>query len=193
MVGNPTAEHVRLQILDHLGRGQTDPLIVGDTDRFAEHLAMTTIADGRIAIGWDFNNLRQIEYIDARPEGIGQYFTNGNDPALGTVYDDWMAGMDGNDRLNTGDGNHSLTGGTGKDLLVGGTGADIFIFDLKGGRDTVTDFVRGQDKIDVPAWHYARAATALTALSTGIFADHSTCVTFTGRNTTTLTAADLIL
>ena len=184
MVGNPTAEHVRLQILDHLGRGQTDPLIVGDTDRFAEHLAMTTMAEGCIAIGWDFNNLRQIEYIDARPEGIGLYFTNGNGAALGTVYNDWMDGMDGNDRLNTGDGNHSL---------IGGTGADIFIFDLKGGRDTVTDFVRGQDKIDVPAWHYARAATALTALSTGIFADHSTCVTFTGRNTTTLTAADLIL
>ena len=77
--------------------------------------------------------------------------------------------------------------------MTGGNGADVFIFDIKGGRDTVTDFVRGQYKIDVSAYHYASATAAWAAFSTGIFSDHNTFVTFTGLNTTTLTAADLIL
>ena len=130
VLGNPNAEHNRLQIFNDLGQAQTEALIVGEAERFAEHLSMTTMADGRIAIGWDFNTLRQIEYIDARAQGIGQYFTNGDDAAMGTVYNDWMGGQDGNDRLNGGDGNDSLSGGNGKDILLGGDRNDLLAGEL---------------------------------------------------------------
>jgi hypothetical protein len=72
VLGNPNAEHIRLQIFDIKGNALTDALIVGEADRFAEHLAMTTLADGRIAVGWDFNNTRQIEYIDARDSMVNR-------------------------------------------------------------------------------------------------------------------------
>ena len=68
---------------------------------------------------------------------------------------DRLTGSLGNDRLNGGAGNDVLVGGNGKDTLTGGTGKDRFDFDFvadagKGmNRDVITDFVRGQDKIDL--------------------------------------------
>ena len=50
-------------------------------------------------------------------------------------------------------GNDILSGGTGNDTLTGGAGADTFIFtalDVKTyTTDTITDFTRGMDKIDL--------------------------------------------
>ncbi|KGJ13131.1 M10 family metallopeptidase C-terminal domain-containing protein, partial [Paracoccus sanguinis] len=48
-----------------------------------------------------------------------------------------------------------LDGGAGADWLVGDPGADIFVFsaldDPAGGQDTIADFVRGEDRIDLSA------------------------------------------
>jgi Ca2+-binding RTX toxin-like protein len=61
----------------------------------------------------------------------------------------------GNSVINTlsGDaGNDTLNGGLGKDILTGGTGADHFQFTSTLGNvnaDTLTDFVKGADKIDL--------------------------------------------
>ncbi len=60
------------------------------------------------------------------------------------------------DTLNGGGGADSLTGGWGKDTLTGGLGADVFDFNkvrdsIKSiaTRDVITDFVHGEDKIDL--------------------------------------------
>lgn len=191
--GDPFAEHIRLQIFDRPGHARTDVLTVGAADRFAEHLALTTLADGRIVIGWDFGNLRQIEYIDARVGGITLGGTSGNDAWFGSAFDDMIGGADGNDRLTGGSGNDRLAGDAGNDTMTGGSGADVFVLGIRGNRDTVSDFTQGAGRIDLSAIHYANASAALAALASGAFADNGTFATFTGFDTSTLTGADLIL
>jgi Ca2+-binding RTX toxin-like protein len=71
---------------------------------------------------------------------------------------DSIVGGTGNDNLNGGAGADVLTGGAGADVLTGGTEADTFVFlaigdstAAIGGRDTITDFESGVDKIDLSA------------------------------------------
>lgn len=77
-----------------------------------------------------------------------------NDKLDGGLGNDTVKGDAGNDLVVGGDGLDNLYGGLGKDTLTGGAGADKFFFtaatDSNGtGRDTITDFVRLTDKIDV--------------------------------------------
>jgi serralysin len=101
---------------------------------------------------------------------------NGNDTLSGRGGDDVLAGLKGNDVLNGGDGrdvlnggdaNDTLRGGAGDDLLYGddgvdlliggagndrlsgGSGNDTFLIAETGGSDSITDFRKGQDKLDV--------------------------------------------
>jgi Ca2+-binding RTX toxin-like protein len=96
----------------------------------------------------------------------------GNDTLKGEDGDDSLWGGDGNDMLIGGDGddilygeagNDIIQGGAGNDRMTGGAGNDIFRFradDIGTSTvDTITDFTRGQDKIDLSAID-AKAATA---------------------------------
>jgi Ca2+-binding RTX toxin-like protein len=94
---------------------------------------------------------------------------NGND--LGNVIDgghgnDLLRGLGGHDLLLGGYGNDTLLGGQGADRLVGGYGndrltgddaglfgSDTFVMMPGGGHDTITDFQRGFDKIDLTAYN----------------------------------------
>lgn len=67
-----------------------------------------------------------------------------------------LRGMGGNDVLQGGGGNDVLAGGGGRDVLTGGAGSDIFDLNwtvestpLSTGRDTIRDFSRGVDRIDL--------------------------------------------
>lgn len=99
-----------------------------------------------------------------------------NDTLNGDAGDDQLSGNDGNDiirgggsgiikdRLYGGEGRDLLDGqsgydiligGAGRDTLTGGTGSDRFRFDLvsdsstgSANRDSITDFTRGQDRLD---------------------------------------------
>ena len=69
---------------------------------------------------------------------------------------DLLIGSGGNDTLSGGNGNDTLRGGAGVDSLTGGAGSDVFDFDFisesgvgVGLRDIITDFVQGQDRIDL--------------------------------------------
>ena len=75
---------------------------------------------------------------------------DGNDRLTGDLDDDVLIGGAGNDSLDGGAGNDTLTGGAGIDALTGGAGSDVFVLMLgDGGRDTISDFVSGTDKISL--------------------------------------------
>ena len=89
--------------------------------------------------------------------GNDRLFGNdGNDQLSGGTGNDRLFGNDGNDEL-LGDNGHDvifgnegddiLRGGTGNDRLSGGAGVDIFVLAAREGRDTITDFELGIDRI----------------------------------------------
>lgn len=65
-----------------------------------------------------------------------------------TIIENGIAGA-GNDTLIGNDVGNQLDGGKGNDVLTGNGGNDVFVFNNVGGSDTITDFTRGSDKIDV--------------------------------------------
>lgn len=85
----------------------------------------------------------------------------GNDLLEGGGGNDFMVGADGADILRGGSGDDFLSGGALGDRLTGGGGKDLFQYTgVSGGpfgsdgtvsatRDTITDFTKGQDRIDV--------------------------------------------
>jgi len=82
----------------------------------------------------------------------------GNDSLSGGDGDDLLRGGDGNDTLIAGDGDDLLISGTGRDTLTGSAGSDTFIFAAlshsgksTANADAITDFTRGEDRIDLSA------------------------------------------
>ncbi len=84
----------------------------------------------------------------------------GNDLLTGNSGNDTLIGHSGNDSLDGGNGLDSLIGGSGQDTLIGGSsndtltggvGKDIFVFNSSylDGKDTITDFTPGEDKIHI--------------------------------------------
>ena len=84
----------------------------------------------------------------------------GDDRLSGGSGHDRLAGGGGDDRLSGGGQSDRLDGGSGDDLLSGGRGADVFVFTRASGRDTVTDFGRGDDVLRIES-----GATSLDDLS----------------------------
>jgi Ca2+-binding RTX toxin-like protein len=70
-----------------------------------------------------------------------------------TTFGETILGTDGNDFLVGTDGDDIIIGGLGNDTLTGGAGADTFVFSEAGpdNADTITDFVAGEDTIDLGA------------------------------------------
>lgn len=75
---------------------------------------------------------------------------------------DQLIGGLGSDRLEGGAGNDILVDGGGIDSLIGGAGADVFIFHADGATDTILDFERGIDRIDLSAFGRIYSMDALT-------------------------------
>lgn len=86
----------------------------------------------------------------------------GNDPQLsggdgadtinGGTGDDVLSGganVQGVDRLNGGTGQDTLIGGEDNDALLGGGGRDTFVHNPGEGQDTIQDFVRGTDTLQI--------------------------------------------
>lgn len=100
--------------------------------------------------------------------GTGAIAGTGNALAntiVGNAAANRISGLAGNDVLRGGGGNDVIVGGTGRDTLTGDTGKDHFDFNALGESgattttcDVITDFVQGDDKIDL-AGIDAKAAT----------------------------------
>ncbi len=107
---------------------------------------------------YDGYDLGSDPYYLSNDSGFNRVGTSGNDILSGDGSANSISGGDGNDLLFGNAGNDTLNGGSGKDLLVGGFGNDFmtggpgndtFVFAAGSGRDTISDFALGQDKIDL--------------------------------------------
>ena len=85
----------------------------------------------------------------------------GDDRLNGGAGDDRLYGGMGQDTLDGGPGDDTLYGGRDNDRLNGGAGEDIFVFAPGGGDDTVLDFGRGNDRVDLTAFTDLRSITDL--------------------------------
>lgn len=62
-----------------------------------------------------------------------------------------LIGGDGDDRLIGGNGDDVLTAGNGDDTIFGGAGIDSILFGVNWGNDTVADFEKGREQLDLSA------------------------------------------
>ena len=121
----------------------------------------------------------------------------GNDILIGGTEKDLIGGGIGNDSLFGGASNDTLSGGSGLDVLTGDGGRDVFVFAAGAGADVVTDFLDGQDKIDLSAYGFATVTIARTFLADVggnlIFTNGADVLTIENMTKAQITAADLIL
>lgn len=75
--------------------------------------------------------------------------TSFSDQMIGNGSANTLIGGAGADNLSGAGGVDRLDGGAGNDLLNGGSGNDVFVFNAGWGRDTIQDFARGKDKIEL--------------------------------------------
>lgn len=82
----------------------------------------------------------------------------GNDRFDLGAYADHAQGRGGHDTMYGNGGNDTLDGGMGQDVMYGGAGADVFVLKsvaelgrTEATTDTISDFTRGMDRIDLSA------------------------------------------
>jgi hypothetical protein len=109
----------------------------------------------------------------------------GNDTVVGSSLGESILGNWGNDTLN---------GSLGDDQLTGGSGADTFAFGVDWGKDVVTDFRRGADKLDFSDAGVADlAALSMTQVGRNTVIDYDgDQVVLQNVKMSTLTADDFI-
>ncbi|GAA6164033.1 hypothetical protein NBRC116590_17370 [Pelagimonas sp. KU-00592-HH] len=100
-------------------------------------------------------------------EHVSAILSSGNDTVYGSYGDDLIDGRQGNDTLHGSNGDDTLIGGGGNDYLYGGDGADLFVIQRYSGLDTLSDFVSGEDIINVAGFSPSRIASALSRYKDG--------------------------
>ncbi len=123
---------------------------------------------------------------------------SGDDTIYGDAGNDMLVGDSGVDTIYGGADNDTIAGGSGNDNLTGGTGADTFVFIENSGDDTITDFVVGNDTINLSMIQQAIAYSDLTITQVGsdTTITHTALggtITLTGVTATELTADDFNL
>jgi len=141
-----------------LGGAGNDTYIV---DSASEHIYETTKINGGIDAGgtdsvqsnlsWELG--RYFENLTL----IGSSAINGTGNALANV----LTGNNEANALSGGGGADTLDGGGGRDTLTGGTDADIFRYTTPSeGRDVITDFLSGTDKLQFVSRNFGSLTTA---------------------------------
>ncbi|MBL6080019.1 family 16 glycosylhydrolase [Belnapia sp. T18] len=160
-VSQATQNQTRLLEVDYVSVEALSAFVgTGSSDRLVgtslnDHVRGLSGSD-RI-LGRDGNDSLDGGYGDDRLLGGG-----GADRLLGQQGADTLRGGNGDDHLDGGSGADQVIGGRGADTLTGGrdhdhdlltgsAGADRFVFGGAIGRDVVTDFTPGEDRIDLTA------------------------------------------
>jgi len=73
----------------------------------------------------------------------------GDDTLTGLRRNDVVYGGKGNDILYGGKGDDTLISGLGNDTLIGGLGNDVFVLGAGFGVDTISDFIKGQNTVEL--------------------------------------------
>ncbi len=116
----------------------------------------------------------------------------GNDTLNGGDGADTLDGGSGNDTLDGGADADILIGGRGADTLTGNGGADTFKFTSGDGKDTISDFSSGTDKIDLSAYRSLHFVTEKSDNVNTIDLPGSAEIILTGVNVANLAAGDII-
>ena len=82
------------------------------------------------------------------------------DTLIGGSGKDTLYGNAGNDILKGGKGADYLIGGKGNDTLTGGAGKDIFVYAKGDGKDIITDYTAGEDKIKITSGKISKATVS---------------------------------
>lgn len=135
---------------DFFHMGEESKEIIGD--RLADFIAMDK---GFGHVLKDPGNLpgAALLDIDLQPAGASILSVTGSDQS------DILVGSEGRDSMDGGAGNDTLIGGVGRDTLAGGSGDDVFFYQAgpdtdATGYDTIVNFTRGSDVIDLAAFGY---------------------------------------
>ncbi len=167
------------------GLGGTDQMEGGTgNDTYTVNNAAATLIEAagegtdtiRSQISWSLDdNFENLTLL-----GAGNLNGTGNDiinALTGNRGNNVLDGKSSNDRLIGNDGDDVLIGGVGIDTVTGGNGNDRFVFNaVNEGGDRITDFVTGNDKIQISAGGFG------AGLSVGILAESQFAI---GTMTTT--------
>ena len=176
-----------LEIIDHNGQtyviagGADDGLTIFVLLEGGQLMPRASIED-TVDIGLD--NISAITSL-GRGQGLDIYVASSSEPGVtqlrfdtgvagvtatatlaggvlaGTAGADVLQGHDAADLIDGGAGADIIRDGAGSDTLAGGAGADVFILSQDGVIDTITDFVVGEDKIDLSLWPLLRDISQL--------------------------------
>ena len=138
---------------------------------------------GVTRLGYDLSDLGSVVLADG----------NGS-AAAGTAADDQVIGSDVGETLSALGGNDILFDGAGSDILSGGAGADLFVLHADGVADQITDFDRGQDRLDLSAFDFLYDISQLTVTVTAdgaILSHGSETITIHMSDGAPLTKAEL--
>ena len=111
----------------------------------------------------------------------------GSDNIKASGGDDRLSGNSGSDTIDGGAGADVITGGSGHDVLTGGTEVDSFVFGIKDGADTITDYDQTLDILQLNVGTSGLGFT-LDSDTAGNAVLHfgTTAVTLTGQDLATL-------
>lgn len=146
-------------------------------------LAASETETGITRLSYDLGSLGAV--MQANGSGTTVTGTAGDDQLIGSAVGEALSGAAGDD---------ILLDGAGSDMLTGGSGADLFVFAADGQGDTVTDFERGVDRLDLSAFDFLYDVSQLTIAPTAtgaVLSHRGETITLFTSDGTTLTAADL--
>ncbi|HEY6995210.1 MAG TPA: calcium-binding protein [Xanthobacteraceae bacterium] len=163
------------RIVDHFNGHQIETIMARDTGQSMVLANGLVGGDGNGIIAGTTGN----DTLDGRGGDDLLYGNGGNDHLIGGTGNDHLYGGAGNDLLEGDDGDDVLDGGPGNDRLIGGAGHDTFVVTPAAGaehgeghdgdtlhfgglphgngplagNDVIEDFTRGEDRIDLSAFH----------------------------------------